>query len=158
MIVDMLDWPNATLFYSIGWYLFFRGISKYTTGEIVLTKWMRWLFFPFSKRRSTNRGFLIAISFGYVEFLMFLLSKVPFIAHCIGDDFYHYNLAALGVLLLSSAPIFFWGAFERIRGSTLTPHIIDKIVFYFTILMGLGCLIFFSLAIIGSFMSLSGLM
>lgn len=154
MILDMLDLPNATLLFSIAWYLFFRGISIYTEGEVVLTKWMRRLFFPFSKRRFTNRGLLIAISFGYVEFLLFLLSKVPFVANFIRNDFYDYNFASICILGLSSAPTFFWIAFERVRGSTPASPIAEKIMFYFTILVGVGCLVIFSTAIFVSVVSL----
>ncbi len=140
MYFDLLESPYATLCYSISWYLLFRMITTYASGDIILTKNMRRFFFPFSHRRTATRSLIIILSFSYIELLLFAISRIPCVAQYIGNDFVDYNVPCLFLLFLSTASICFESAFVDIRGSMPASPIMEKIEFFFVTLVGIGIL------------------
>jgi len=136
---DVLNSPYATLFYSISWYLLFRMITTYSSGDIVLTKNMRRFFFPFSHRRTAARSLIIILSFSYIELLLFAISRIPCVAQYIGNDFDDYILPCLFLLFLSAASVWFERA-ANIRGSMPASPVMEKIDFFLVTLVGIGIL------------------
>lgn len=139
MYFDLLESPYATLCYSISWYLLFRVLTTYTSGDIILTKNMRRFFFPFSHRRTAARSLIIVLSFSYIELLLFAISRIPCVAQYIGNDFDDYNVPCLFLLFLSTASICFEAAAE-IRGSMPASPVMEKIGFFIWTLVGIGIL------------------